>query len=74
MKQPPGYLSYLLRLWQSGRKDKAIWRASLENPMIGERLSFTNLQDLFTFLEAQTDSAASREFKMDKGDEHIEKE
>jgi hypothetical protein len=66
MKQPPGYLSYLLRLWQSGRKDKSVWRASLESPMTGERLDFTNLQDLFTFLEAQTDSAASQEFQMDR--------
>jgi hypothetical protein len=71
MKQPPGYLSYLLRLWQSGHKDKAVWRASLESPMTGERLGFTNLQDLCTFLEAQTDGEANRGFEMDDGDERV---
>jgi hypothetical protein len=57
MKQPPGYLSYLLRLWQSGRKGKAVWRASLESPMTGERLGFANLKELFAFLETQADEA-----------------
>ena len=53
IKQPPNYLSYLLRLWQSGRKDKAVWRASLENPMTGERLGFASLKELCAFLETQ---------------------
>lgn len=53
MKQPPGYLSYLLRLWQSGRRDKAVWHASLESPMTGERLDFASLKELFAFLATQ---------------------
>jgi hypothetical protein len=54
MKQPPGYLSYLLRLWQAGSRDRTVWRASLENPMTGERRGFATLKELFTFLETQT--------------------
>lgn len=57
MKQPSGYLSYLLRLWQSGRKSKAVWRASLESPMTGERLGFASLKELFAFLETQAEEA-----------------
>jgi len=53
MERSPVYLSYLLRLWQSGRQDKAVWRASLESPMTGERQSFADLKELFSFLEAQ---------------------
>lgn len=55
VKQPPGYLSYLLRLWQSGSRDSAVWRASLENPMTGERLGFATLKELFIFLETQAE-------------------
>jgi len=57
MKQPRGYLSYLLRLWQSGSRDNAVWRASLQNPMTGECLGFATLKELFTFLEAQVEAA-----------------
>jgi len=57
IKQPLGYLSYLLRLWQSGSRDNAVWRASLQNPMTGERWGFATLKELFTFLEAQADAA-----------------
>jgi len=55
MKQPPRYLSYLLRLWQSGSRDRSAWRASLQNPMTGERQGFATLRGLFTFLETQTE-------------------
>lgn len=64
-----GYQSYLLRLWQdnSGRplcsrdeatpghiEDKAVWRASLESSLTGEKQSFASLDSLFTFLRRQT--------------------
>ena len=55
MKQSPVYLSYLLRLWPSGRRDKMVWRASLESPMTGERRGFATLKELFTFLETQAE-------------------
>ncbi len=49
------YLSYLLRLWQTSDGKKQIWRASLESPGSGERQGFANLQDLFDFLQTQTE-------------------
>ena len=64
-----GYQSYLLRLWPEnndkrlcsrdeaplGRKeDKAVWRASLESSLTGEKQSFASLDGLLTFLRRQT--------------------
>lgn len=44
------YVSYLLRLWrESGQK--ATWRASLEDPVTGERLGFASVDELFDFLQ-----------------------
>ena len=62
------YLSYLLRLWrvsddESSYPDvgeaqqmeaKAVWRASLQSALDGERQSFASLEDLFRFLQKQT--------------------
>ena len=48
------YVSYLLRLWQSGNEEKAVWRASLENPLTGERQGFASLKELVAFLDART--------------------
>jgi hypothetical protein len=53
-KQQQGYLSYLLRLWQTSSDGEHIWRASLETPGSGERRGFASLRELFDFLEAQT--------------------
>lgn len=47
------YFSYMLRMWLSLEAQNPIWRASLENPHTGERLTFKNLDRLFTFLEDQ---------------------
>ena len=47
------YVSYLLRLWQTGNEEKAAWRASLENPLTGERQGFASLKELVAFLEAR---------------------
>jgi hypothetical protein len=49
------YLSYLLRLWQTSDRGKQVWRASLESPGTGERQGFASLEDLFNFLQAQTE-------------------
>jgi len=56
---PPDYLSYLLRLWrvcERGPPDwqAPIWRASLQSPQTGKRVSFATLDDLFAFLREQT--------------------
>jgi hypothetical protein len=51
------YISYLLRLWQTRSEGKLIWRASLESPHTGERYGFTNLEELFAFLEKEVGGA-----------------
>ena len=54
------YVSYLLRLWRVDDDDgppspeKAVWRASLEDPNTRERRAFASLDDLFDFLREQT--------------------
>jgi hypothetical protein len=52
-RQPPDYLSYLLRLWRI-QGEAAAWRCSLESPHTGERLGFGSLDELFAFLREQT--------------------
>jgi len=53
-KQKSRYLSYLLRLWQTGDEENTVWRASLESPTTGERQGFASLKKLCAFLQAQT--------------------
>jgi hypothetical protein len=62
LKEPrghPGYLSYLLRLWQvdtEGVIPQAggmVWRASLESSLTGKREGFASLEELFEFLHRQ---------------------
>jgi hypothetical protein len=56
------YQAYLLRLWWTGQGDDRVLRASLEDPHTGDRHGFGKLEQLVTFLEAQTGGAnASRE-------------
>jgi hypothetical protein len=52
--EPPGYISYLLRLSYAGSDDGPSWRAALDNPRSGERQVFGNLEELFAFLEEKT--------------------
>lgn len=59
MRERPRYLSYLLRLWQSGSGQDAHWRASLESPLTGERLGFGTLDRLVGFLDDQLGKAES---------------
>jgi hypothetical protein len=49
----PHYLSYLLRLWETRDDDEQVWRASLECPGTGKRLSFGSLAALVAYLEQQ---------------------
>lgn len=44
------YRAYLLRLWQTGEGEAAMWRALLEDPRTGERRGFADLDSLFVFL------------------------
>jgi len=45
------YLAYMLRLWQVGHGEDAVWRASLEDPHTGELRAFASLGALVAFLE-----------------------
>lgn len=42
------YHAYLLRLWRESEHDP--WRAMLENPHTGERLNFSQVSELLTYL------------------------
>jgi hypothetical protein len=60
-KEPPDYLSYLLRLWRAADDDGpcktkpwSAWRASLQSSLAGEQRVFASLDDLFAFLRRQT--------------------
>jgi hypothetical protein len=54
-KDPQPYTSYLLRLWPSKSGDAWVWRASLEDTLTGVRRGFVTLQEMFAYLEDQTD-------------------
>jgi hypothetical protein len=66
-KEQPGYLSYLLRLWQvdpirdRDQLDSKVWRGSLESSLSGERMGFANLEELLEFLLQQTRAVAEAE-------------
>jgi len=47
------YLSYLLRLWRTSTDGQGVWRASLTDPLTGERIGFADLEALFEFLRRQ---------------------
>ena len=49
-RKRPGYLSFMLRLWQAVEDGREVWRASLESPHTGERWLFAGLEELFKFL------------------------
>jgi hypothetical protein len=40
------HFSYLLHVWRTNGQ----WRASLEDPGIGKRIGFANLEQLFAYL------------------------
>lgn len=44
------YLAYMLRLWQDQNEGSAVWRASLESPLSGERIGFASLEALCEFI------------------------
>jgi hypothetical protein len=61
----PDYLSYLLRLWRVREEGQDAWRASLQHPGSGERVSFRTLEELFAFLRQET--GVAREVEEDGG-------
>ena len=55
------YLAYMLRLWQVGEAEGAVWRASLEDSHSGELHAFASLEALVAFLAAVTRSQRNSE-------------
>jgi len=47
------YISYLLRLRRVKEGDRDVWRASLQDPQSGERISFASVDALVAFLRDQ---------------------
>jgi len=47
------YISCLVRLWRVREGEKDVWRASLQDPQSGERISFVTVEALFAFLRDQ---------------------
>jgi len=64
MEQPKDYVSYLLRMWRS-RQAESTWQASLESPLTGERQGFASLEDMWTFLQAQTGTRSNDRIQND---------
>lgn len=55
------YISFLLRIWSTSRDKRVVWQASLEAPDTGERTGFTDLLEMYTFLEGQIDHLSNQE-------------
>jgi hypothetical protein len=53
----PYYLSYLLRLRRVQEEGQDVWRASLQDPGSGKRVSFRTLEELFGFLRREMGTA-----------------
>jgi len=58
--EPPVYLAYLLRLWQTGQGDQPVWRASLEEAGNGIRYGFSSLEELVEFLKERLAEAGRK--------------
>jgi hypothetical protein len=74
-KEQTSYLSYLLRLWQTGEGGEQAWRASLESPGAKRRQGFASLETMFDFLKGQTEALDRQDSVQEtlKGDTHNER-
>jgi len=61
------YISYLLRLWRVKEEGRDVWRASLQDPQSGERISFATVEALFAYLQEQLEKASHREGDVEAG-------
>ena len=57
--EPLAYQSYLLRLWRAPGGDTQPWRASLENPLTGERRGFADLEALVAYLHDEIEGESA---------------
>lgn len=62
--EPLAYRSYLLRLWRTPGGDEQPWRASLEDPLTGERLGFADLEALAAYLREKIERLPAPEQKI----------
>jgi hypothetical protein len=62
------YLSYLLRVWQTGEPESPAWVASLEKPLSHQIIHFNSLAALFQYLQQTT-----QDLKQDKAQDNISK-
>ena len=60
------HLSYLLRLWRTEGLGDFEWRASLESPEAGQRISFANLEQLFVYLMDLTEGRVTTQHRTEK--------
>jgi hypothetical protein len=58
-QQRDGYTSYLLRLWRAREGEQLVWRASLDDPLTGERIGFIELEAMFNYLRQKTELVVS---------------
>ena len=74
MEKQTDYLSYLLRLWcvsgveraHRDNTDQAVWRASLQETLSGDRTNFASLDDLVAFLQRQICTVLNKEEDEDR--------
>jgi hypothetical protein len=59
--EPLAYQSYLLRLWRAPGGDEQPWRASLQDPLTGERQGFADLEALVAYLRDEIDGKSAPE-------------
>jgi len=52
-EEPESYNSFLLRLWRTGRG--GTWKASLLDPLTGQRVGFNSVGDLFRYLRERVE-------------------
>jgi hypothetical protein len=60
MEKPSPYRAYLIRLWPTRRQGVAGCRVRLQCVTTGEQINFPDLDDLFSFLQAQAVEWADR--------------
>ncbi len=58
MTERKRYFSYLLRVWLAEEGSQPQWRASLEDPLTGERQGFSSLEDVCRYLKRQIQPGA----------------
>jgi len=70
--KPPHYRSYLLTFWEERSENSntpKTWRFSLEDPRMGQRHGFADLEALVAALEQEIEGIKANEKKEEENDE-----